>query len=60
MLLYTTLYVVVNLFSVNDTSQGASQQTDDKAFYNNFSCGDPLVETVERVARISLIVSQII
>ena len=59
MLLYTVLYVVVN-FSVNDTSQGASQQTDDKAFYNNFSCGDPLVETVERVARISLIVSQII
>ena len=59
MLLYTALYVVVN-FSVNNTSQTASQQTDGKAFYNNFSCGDPLVETAERVARIALIVSQII
>ena len=60
MLLYTALYVVVNLFSVNNASQRASQQTDDKAFYNIFSCGDPLVETAERAARISLIVSQII
>ena len=53
------MYIFYDDLFVVRTSQRLLQQRGDKeALKNSFSCGDPLIEVVERVARILLIVSK--
>jgi len=50
--------MTVNSFTVKELQRLLQQKDEDETLHRNYSCADPFIETVERVARILYIVSR--